>query len=269
MPELPEVETIRRTLLPHLKGKEIVGVEVYLTKAVRPDPDTFKKMLIGRKITTLTRRGKFLIFSLDSGEKMAFHLRMTGRLLYFPSPSPMPRHTTLVLKLKDGGELQMEDYRKFGTVHLFAHEPPPGLARLGPEPWDGQALERLQTVGKRRKGPVKALLLDQTVLAGLGNIYTDEALFAAGIDPARPANTLSPEDWEKLHTAVCHVLEEGLAHQGTSRRDYVDGQGRPGTHQDYLQVYGRKAQPCFRCGGPLNYCRVAGRGTHYCPNCQR
>lgn len=256
-------------MIPHLQGKEIAGAEVYLAKAVRPEPGTFKKLLVGRKISRITRRGKYLIFSLDNGKKAAFHLRMTGRLLYFPASSPPPRHTTLVLKLKDGGELQMEDSRKFGTVHLFERNPPPGLARLGPEPWDKQALKSLQTAGKKRKAPVKALLLDQTVLAGLGNIYTDEALFAAGIDPARPAKTLSPEDWENLYNAVCRVLEEGLAHRGTSRRDYVDGQGEPGTHQDYLRVYGRKRQPCPRCGRPLIYRRVAGRGTHYCPSCQQ
>src|SRR5690554_6103012 len=270
MPELPEVETIRRTLAPYLPGKEIIGAEPRLAKAFRPDPETFAREVTGRMITELSRRGKYFIVTLDNGRKIAFHLRMSGRLLYSEAHVPPPKHTTLVLRFKDGEELLMEDPRKFGTVHLFAAgTPPPGLAALGPEPVDEEAvLANLKAAGERRKAPVKAILLDQTVLAGLGNIYTDEALFLAGIDPARPANKLSPEEWEKLYSVVCRVLQEGIDHRGTSRRDYVDGQGEPGTHQEYLRVYGRRVQPCPVCGQPVAYKRVAGRGTHYCRFCQ-
>ena len=271
MPELPEVETIRKTLALYLPGKEIARVEPLLAKAFRPDPETFVREVTGRKISGLARRGKYLLLSLDNGKQIAFHLRMSGRLLYTEKPSPPPKHTTLILRFKGGEELLMEDPRKFGTVHLFTGENlPPGLAALGPEATEEkEALASLRAAGGRRKAPVKAILLDQTVLAGLGNIYTDEALFLAGIDPSRPANQLSPEDWEKLYAAVRQVLAEGLAHRGTSRRDYVDGKGEPGTHQDYLRVYGRRDQPCLVCGQPVAYKRVAGRGTHYCRFCQQ
>ncbi|NLY88042.1 MAG: bifunctional DNA-formamidopyrimidine glycosylase/DNA-(apurinic or apyrimidinic site) lyase [Firmicutes bacterium] len=271
MPELPEVETILRTLRPYLPGKEITGVEPRLAKAFRPDPETFAREVTGRKITGLARRGKYLLLSLDNGKKIAIHLRMSGRLLYSDNPSPPPKHTTLILRFKDGAELLMEDPRKFGTVQLFTGEnPPSGLAALGPEPIKkDEVLANLWAAGKRRKAPVKAILLDQRVLAGLGNIYTDEALFLAGIDPSRPVNRVSPEEWERLYTAICQVLEESLAHRGTSRRDYVDGKGEPGTHQDYLRVYGRRDKPCPVCGQPVSYKRVAGRGTHYCRFCQR
>ncbi|HHU82525.1 MAG TPA: bifunctional DNA-formamidopyrimidine glycosylase/DNA-(apurinic or apyrimidinic site) lyase [Firmicutes bacterium] len=271
MPELPEVETIRKTLAPYLPGKEITGVEPRLAKAFRPDPETFAREVTGRRITGLSRRGKYLILSLDSGKRVAFHLRMSGRLLYSENPSPPPKHTTLILRFKGGEELLMEDPRKFGTVHLFTGKNlPPGLAALGPEATEKkEALANLRAAGERRKAPVKTILLDQTVLAGLGNIYTDEALFLAGIDPSRPVNQLSPDEWEKLYTAIRRVLTEGLAHRGTSQRDYVDGKGEPGTHQEYLRVYGRRGKPCPVCGQPVSYKRVAGRGTHYCRFCQQ
>jgi len=271
MPELPEVETIRRTLAPYLPGKVITRVEPRLAKAFRPDPETFLREVTGRKITSLARRGKYLLLSLDNGKKIAIHLRMSGRLLYSENPSPPPKHTTLILHFEGGAELLMEDPRKFGTVHLFAgKDAPPGLTALGPEPEKKkEVLANLRAAGERRKVSVKAVLLDQRVLAGLGNIYTDEALFLAGIDPSRPVNRITPEEWEKLYTAICQVLEEGLSHRGTSRRDYVDGKGEPGTHQDYLRVYGRRDQPCPACGEPVAYKRVAGRGTHYCRICQQ
>lgn len=275
MPELPEVETVKRTLAPHLLNKVITSVEVFLAKAIKPGPEMVQKELPGKRIIEISRRGKYLILSLDNGQKLAFHLRMTGRLLYLHRETPTAKHTVIILRLNDGFDLRMVDQRKFGTVNLFTDDDPPkGLKNLGPEPLGDEgapwlALESLKKAAKRRTAPIKALLLDQQVIAGLGNIYTDEALFLAGINPARPANSLTEEEWKRLFRAVREVLTEGIRHRGTTRRDYVDGRGEPGDHQHYLKVYGRRNQKCPVCGESINYSRTAGRGTYYCPHCQR
>ncbi|HHU51773.1 MAG TPA: DNA-formamidopyrimidine glycosylase [Firmicutes bacterium] len=273
MPELPEVETVKRTLAPEIEGKEIIGVEVFLAKAVKPRPEIAEEFLPGRVIQKVTRRGKYLILTLDSQVKVAFHLRMTGQLLYQPRETPLAKHTTLRVSLNDGFDLRMVDQRKFGTINIFAPDgaglAPCGLLTLGPEPFDVDALFSLKKAARRRKGPVKGVLLDQQVLAGLGNIYTDEALFRAGINPARPANSLTEEEWTILYEQICRVLTEGINHRGTTRRDYVDGRGQPGGYQKLLKVYGRKRMACLVCGEPIKYARIAGRGSHFCPHCQK
>lgn len=172
----------------------------------------------------------------------------------------------------DGHSLHFVDPRKFGTVVLSPPAAlPGGLTGLGLEPLTtdkGELLAALEKAAARRSGPVKGLLLDQSVLAGLGNIYADEVLFAAGISPLRPAREVTPAEWERIYRWMIEVLNESLDHRGTSRRDYVDGRGEPGDFQNYLRVYGRKKEPCVKCGNQLVYARVAGRGTHYCPTCQ-
>lgn len=272
MPELPEVETVKRTLAPELVGKAIIAVEVLLLKAIKPRAELLEELLPGRVIQEVDRRGKYLILTVDSGVKIAFHLRMTGQLLYETHDTPLAKHTTLRLWLDDGFDLRMVDQRKFGTVNIYSPEGvglvPQGLLALGPEPFDVGALSRLQQVARGRRGPIKGLLLDQRVLAGLGNIYTDEALFGAGIHPARPAHSLTEAEWEGLYQEICRVLTEGIKHRGTTRRDYVDGRGRPGGYQELLRVYGRKEMACPNCGKPIKYARIAGRGSHFCPNCQ-
>ncbi|NLW55591.1 MAG: bifunctional DNA-formamidopyrimidine glycosylase/DNA-(apurinic or apyrimidinic site) lyase [Firmicutes bacterium] len=272
MPELPEVETIRRSLLPLLPGKKIEEAQIFLEKAVKPSPEAVRDGLIGREIMDIKRRGKYLIIQLDNEQWVTIHLRMSGRLVFMPASAPLEKHTTLTLEFTDGNSLRFVDPRKFGTVVLHAPtEPPAGLSTLGPEPLTtpkAEMLERLQTAAARRPGPVKGMLLDQRVLAGLGNIYVDEALFLAGVRPERPANGICAAEWEKIYESMLKVLNDSIEHRGTSERDYVDGLGEPGYHQVYLQVYGRKREPCRKCGTELIYTRVAGRGTHYCPNCQ-
>ncbi len=272
MPELPEVETIRRSLLPLVRGKVIGEARVFLTKAVKPAPEEFASELKGKRIIDLQRRGKYLLFLLDSGQRLAFHLRMAGRLVWQSGSGPPAKHTTLVLDFLVGHSLHFVDPRKFGTAVLSPPATPPaGLTSLGPEPLTtekGELLAALEKAAARRSGPVKGLLLDQRVLAGLGNIYADEVLFAAGISPLRPAREVTPTEWERIYQRMIEVLNESLDHRGTSRRDYVDGRGEPGDFQNHLRVYGRKKEPCVNCGNQLVYARVAGRGTHYCPTCQ-
>ncbi|HHW11796.1 MAG TPA: bifunctional DNA-formamidopyrimidine glycosylase/DNA-(apurinic or apyrimidinic site) lyase [Firmicutes bacterium] len=273
MPELPEVETIRRSLLPLVQGAVIDKVQVFLAKAVKPAPAEFETALTGKRITGLARRGKYLLFQLDSGQCLAFHLRMAGRLVWQSGTAPLAKHTTLVMKLQDGKSLHFVDPRKFGTAVLFPPAAPPaGLTALGLEPLTTEKEELLAVLAKaaaRRSGPVKGLLLDQQVLAGLGNIYADEVLFAAGVSPLRPAREVTRAEWEKIYDSMVRILNASLAHRGTSQRDYVDGRGKAGEFQNYLKVYGRKKEPCVNCGAQLVYARVAGRGTHYCSTCQR
>ena len=235
MPELPEVETIRRSLAPLVEGKVIREARVYLSKAVKPAPEEFAAELKEKRITNLERRGKYLLFLLDTGQQLVFHLRMSGRLVWQGEDSPLAKHTTLVLLLTDGQSLHFVDPRKFGTAVLSPPAAlPGGLAGLGLEPLTTEKEKLLAVLAKaaaRRSGPVKGLLLDQSVIAGLGNIYADEVLFAAGISPLRPAREVTPYEWERVYQKMIAILNESLTHRGTSRRDYVDGRGEPGPDQ--------------------------------------
>lgn len=278
MPELPEVETIRRSLLPLIQGREIINTEI-LHPNVLINHD--QRSLHGWEITGLRRRGKYLLIDLVQasdpveGALLMVHLRMTGKLLYRTEEIEPTKHTHLRFSLK--GEniawLDFEDVRRFGRVWLlpaFGELENPGLAGLGPEPLaDEWSLESFRNILQRRRAPIKAVLLDQTVVAGIGNIYCDEALFRAGILPGRPANSLSPEDAARLQEAVRHVIKEGIGHRGTSFRDYVDGLGGKGYFQQHLQVYRRNGQKCNVCGETIVKRKIAGRGTHICPQCQK
>lgn len=274
MPELPEVETVRRTLLPKLVGHVITGVELFWPRAIRfPEPETFAAELRGRRVLDLERRGKHLILRLSEGRSLVVHLRMTGRLLYRDEGDEVSPYTTVLLRLDRGKALHFVDVRKFGVMHLVC----PGewdrvtsLAGIGAEPLSEEfALEYLEAALAAGKGPVKGRLLDQRRIAGLGNIYVDEALHRAGIYPGRPAGSLSRAELEKLHQAIRQVLAEGIEHRGTSVRDYVDGDGRAGAFQQRLRVYQRTGLPCLACGTPIRRTVLAGRGTFFCPRCQR
>lgn len=278
MPELPEVETIRRSLLPLIQGREIIKTEV-----LHPDVliNQDQRPLHGWKITDLRRRGKYLMIDLvqaadpTEGALLMVHLRMTGKLLYRTEEIEPTKHTHLRFSLKGDNItwLDFEDVRRFGRVWLlpaFGELENPGLAGLGPEPLsDEWSPESFWDILRRRRAPIKAVLLDQTVVAGIGNIYCDEALFRAGILPGRPSNSLSPEDAARLQEAVRQVIKEGIGHRGTSFRDYVDGLGGKGYFQQCLQVYRRSGEKCTVCGETIVKCRVAGRGTHICPHCQK
>jgi len=272
MPELPEVETVRRDLEPWVVGRRIVGLDV--DAATAPlllggvPVDEFRARLTGRRITALRRRGKYLCFELDDGASLLAHLRMTGRLVRRARGAPPEPYERARIVLGTGEELRWCDLRKFGTWQL-TERPDDITGRLGPEPLDPCfTADTLARSLAGRRAPVKSVLLNQRRIAGLGNIYADEALFAAGIHPARPAGSLSRGEVERLHAAIRSVLARGVEHRGASFRDYVDGEGAPGQEQMYVQVFRRTGKPCYRCGATISRIVLGGRSTHFCPRCQ-
>jgi formamidopyrimidine-DNA glycosylase len=272
LPELPEVETISRQLAAAIPGRTICDAEVHLEKVVKePAPAAFPGRVRGRKITGVSRRGKYLLLELDDGHTLVIHLRMSGQLVYEEEAAPLPRHTHLVLHL-DRGRLRLTDLRQFGRVWLLpAAEASrlPELAKLGPEPFSAAFSEAyLAGLLRNSRRRLKPLLLDQEVVAGIGNIYADEILFRAGLHPARRGAELTASEVKRLYHAVKEVLAEGVAHRGTSIRDYVDAEGREGSHQNFLKVHHRAGQPCLRCGTPIEKIKFGGRGTYFCPGCQ-
>ncbi len=272
MPELPEVENVRRTLAPHLLGRKITLIEIYVGRMIKwPDSDKFVAELTGRLINNLLRRGKYLLFDLDNDKLLVVHLRMTGALVVTPTDQPPP-YARIRFALSDGSSLWYTDVRTLGTLHLLSKGENiiKGLKGLGPEPLAGQLdLAYLRTVLAKRKSTIKGLLLDQSVIAGIGNIYADEALAVAGIRPDRKANEISAKESKKLFEAIIKVIAQGIENRGTSFRDYKDGDGKKGSNQEHLLVYGRGKKPCHECQTPIEYVKVAGRGTCYCPKCQK
>jgi formamidopyrimidine-DNA glycosylase len=274
LPELPEVETVVADLRPHLVGATVVDCDLRFPAIVRhPEPWLFQAGVTGRRIEALTRRGKYILGHLDSGELLVVHLGMTGQLLYASPEEPFQDHTHAVLKLDRGLELRYRDVRRFGRL-LFGTEQEliaeRKLPKLGPEPIDesftaADLYRRLEG----RRAPLKALLLDQAVVAGVGNIYADESCFRARVRPDRPAGTLSRPAVRRLHAALRDSLNLGIANRGTSVDDYVDAWGRKGRQQEELLVYGRGGLPCPSCGRPLALVRLAGRSTVFCRRCQR
>ncbi|MGQ9778319.1 MAG: bifunctional DNA-formamidopyrimidine glycosylase/DNA-(apurinic or apyrimidinic site) lyase [Bacillota bacterium] len=272
MPELPEVETIKRSLAPRLLGRSILEADVRLRKMVEGmEPAELRRRLLGQVIGGLDRRGKYLLLELAAGDRVAFHLRMTGRLLLRPAGPAEEPHTYLVFRLAGGEDLVYIDPRKFGRLYYLpaGEELPPPLAMLGPEPLGADFTPSLLAgILAGRRGAIKPTLLDQRLLAGIGNIYADEILHRAGVHPTRPAGGLKEEEVLRLHGAMRAVLTEAICYRGTSKRDYVDGEGRPGDYQERLAVYGRAGEPCLACGHPIRRIVVGGRGTYFCPACQ-
>ena len=273
MPELPEVETVRRTLEGLLVGRSVVALRVGAFDGVLggPPEDEVAARLVGRSFTRVRRRAKYLLLDLDDGTGLIVHLRMTGRLGIVPAKSPPLRFEHLAIALDDGNELRFADQRKFGRVlHVTAEELRRLERRFGPEPLGaGFTARRLAAALARRPGKLKSVLLDQELLAGLGNIYVDEALFRARLHPERPANGLSPQEIRRLHRAIRAVLREGIERRGTTFSSFQDAAGREGDNQHNLRVYGRIGLPCLRCAYPLAKSIVGGRTTAYCPRCQR
>ena len=270
MPELPEVENVVTTLAPGLLGATIERAVVLCAVSVgRPSPDEFASRIAGRQVLGLSRRGKYILVALGGGLHLVAHLRMTGALLLSPDEAPQPRFARVALVLVDGRVLWFADLRKFGRLWLVG-DPSEVLPDLGPEPFD-PALDAASLHGRLQhcRRPVKSLLLDQAFVAGLGNIYADEALFVAGIHPCRPASALSQREATSLLEAIRRVLADGIANRGTTIANYVDANGRPGENQEQLLVYGRAGQECPRCGGKIGRLRLAGRNAAFCPRCQR
>ena len=272
MPELPEVENIRLTLTPHLLGRGIDDVQIYLPRIIkRPSAEDFSAGVIGGVINDVLRRGKYLLVSFTNQKFLVAHMRLTGALIA-AGPDEAPPYARVRFSLSDGNSLWYTDVRTLGALYLLneGETAIKGLRELGPEPLDGQLTAAcFAQIMKKRSAAVKGVLLDQSAIAGVGNIYADEALALAGVLPSRKASELSPEEAERLHRALIGVIRQGIANGGTSFRDYKDGDGKKGDNQNYLLVYGRRGQPCRKCGEPLTYARVAGRGTTYCPRCQK
>jgi len=274
MPELPEVETIKRTLDKKITGLSITGVAITMLKIIRePSPEEFSKQITGSRITRLGRRGKYLLLYLTGDNVLVIHLRMTGRLVYSAPGEPPAKHTHVIFSLSDGYELRFIDMRQFGRLQLASQQAlnqVKGLKDLGPEPLEREFTRTfLRRELKRKRVRIKSLLLDQTFIAGLGNIYTDEALHRAHLNPKRIANSLSPREVAKLYHAIIEVLQEGIENRGTSFRDYVDGDGRKGDYQELLRVYNREGSPCPHCGTAITRIKVNGRSSYFCPACQR
>jgi formamidopyrimidine-DNA glycosylase len=272
MPELPEVETIRRGLEPLVVGRRIERAAIRDPRLTRPfDPDEVARQIQGERITSLDRRGKYLVVRFESGRVLLIHLRMTGNFRVAGGDPADGPHDRAVLRLDNDSDVIYRDIRRFGTWLLVEpHELEPYLdERVGEEPLE-KAFRTAALAARLagRRAPIKAALLDQRTVAGLGNIYADEALWRARIHPLRPAGDLEPDEVRRLHRGLRDALRTGIARQGATLSNYATPDGESGRMQEEFKVYGREGEPCLRCGTPIEKIRVAGRGTWYCPRCQ-
>ncbi len=284
MPELPEVETIRLGLQKQILGLQIKDIEVLATKTFPNDP----KPLIGQTITGVWRRAKVLGIDLTGNLTLIFHLKMTGQVIYddgqrrlsggHPTADmrdEMPNKSTRVIfSLTDGSHIYFNDQRKFGWVKVIATDQIDQhdfLKGLGPEPLDKKfTVEVLkERVSKRKSMPIKVAIMEQQLIAGVGNIYASEACFDAGIDPRRKVATITDEEYQKLHQGIISSLKDGIKYGGSSRAHYVNSEGEKGLFLDYAYVYGRDGDLCKKCGTVIHKTKLAGRGTFYCPTCQK
>ena len=286
MPELPEIETIKRVIEPQIQGLMIDKVNVKRPEVVAyPAADKFCGLLTGQTISHMTRRGKFLVIHLNSNDRIILHLRMTGCLLLTPADYPEEKHTHITFSLNDGTEkgqsnehpcsleLRFSDTRRFGRLWLLKNgeaDTYSGIEKLGAEPFDKLlTAEYLNTLLGKRKKAVKECLLDQSMIAGIGNIYSDEILFTAGIYPARPANSLDMEEWERLAAAIPERISYFIEVNKITPEEYLETKGQDYRNTPFLQVYGQEGKPCPKCGETLCRIVVGGRGSVYCPACQK
>jgi formamidopyrimidine-DNA glycosylase len=281
MPELPEVETVARDLRPRLVGATIVGARVLWSRTVRThEPLAFGEVVAGREVLVVGRRAKQIVIELSGDAAMTIHLKMTGQLFVVAAEAPEDPYVRLVLELADGRELRFRDIRKFGRVGLYGRDPVTRelvaelggvavFAAIGPEPLeDAFTVREFRRRSRRRKGRLKSLLLDQSFLAGVGNIYADEALWRSRLHPLRTVGTLRPADERHLYDAIRTVLAEAVDRRGSSIDDYTAPDG-DGSMQERLDVYQRTGEPCPRCGRPIKRIVVGARSTHFCSWCQR
>ena len=286
MPELPEVETVRRQLHDRIAGKRIRGISIFKTGREVPHGEKFATAVKGRKVAGVERRAKVLIFRFDDGNAVLGHLKMTGRFVFVDSMSAplnppitggkrkrfafVPgKHDRMMFVFDSGDHLVWSDVRMFGYLrYVDAKEAERQLSHYGPEPLEATAAELAEGLKRKSFRSIKATLLDQTVIAGIGNIYADEALFRAGIRPGRRTRSLKDEERLRLAKEIKAVLKASLARKGTSANDYVDTTGEKGTFKNFLKVYGRGGKPCRVCETPITKTVVAQRGTHFCKQCQ-
>lgn len=272
MPELPEVETIVRSLGPGLRGRVIDRAELLFKPLLRRRPVGGLAGLAGRRVLGTRRRGKLALIAVEGGWALVFHLKMTGQLLLADGQEAPDKHTRLIVRFRDGGpELRFRDVRKFGFLLCVSGVPEescPELLALGPEPLD-VTLEDFRRILRPKKGRIKSLLLDQTVIAGIGNIYADEILFDSRIHPETPAVALSAKAVVRLWESTRKILALAIEAKGSSLSDYVDADGKPGSFQFFHKAYGREGEKCGRCGASIRRAVVGGRSTFFCPKCQR
>jgi formamidopyrimidine-DNA glycosylase len=295
MPELPEVETVRRQLEPEVVGRRVESAEVLDERWTRPrSPRELERAVAGRRIEAVDRRGKYLLVRLEGDRTLVMHLRMTGNLLFRPADAsgesavdlmearlggprlyeshPDARFLRAVIRLDDGSEVWFTDARRFGHAEVLtaAELEPYFAARLGLEPLSDELTpEALCRVAAGRTAPLKSFLLNQAGIAGIGNIYADEALWRARLHPLSPAGSMRPEHCEDLCEGIVEALEAALAHGGSSIDDYRDARGERGSMQDEFLVHTREGEPCVRCGETIRRIVVAGRSTYFCPGCQK
>lgn len=269
MPELPEVETVKRQLHAGLSGRRIIHVEVWREGRIQPDGQGFAKLVQDRVIRSVERRAKLLIFKLDDGNALTAHLKMTGKFTFVEPGYQKQKHDRLLFTFDDGTSVVWSDVRQFGFIHrVTAGELKEILSAYGPEPLETDVKQLAERLSQPKTRALKAALLNQEVVAGLGNIYADEACHRAGLRPMRRLGTLSRADRESVMKYAQEILREAIEQKGTSANDYVDTKGERGGFLGLLRVYGREGEPCQRCKANIKKVVFAQRGTHYCPSCQ-
>lgn len=276
MPELPEVETIRRQLEKNIKGATIKSVEIRSAKPLNVSRKEFEKAVTGEKIKNIKRRAKLLIFELSNGDNLLFHLKMTGKMLLAPKNTEPAKHTHIVFDLSSVYNLFFDDYRKFGFVKVFKKQPG-GLENYldkqgyGPEPLAPEFVYKIMKACllSHPNKKIKEILMNQSCIAGIGNIYAAEICFYAGISPSRKIADITDMEFKKIYIGAKKILKSAIASRGSSADAYVDAYGKQGTFVPKLRVYGRKEKKCFRCGGIIKKEKLAGRGTFWCPKCQK
>lgn len=283
MPELPEVETVTRGLKRHLIGLKITDAGVTLPKITNLKPAQFRKALIGKRITGVHRRAKVIIITLLGSKQnnqlnpltnkyLVVHLKMSGQLLYRKPDDPILKHTHIIIKLNNHHQLRFRDQRQFGYVRFYDHK---GLEHFmvahsfGPEPLDGMTLPEFQAlINVRPNSRIKPLLLDQTVIAGIGNLYADEILFYAGVHPLRRVGKLTPAELKDMYAGMKQILRKAIKERGSSVELYVDADGKPGNYVRYIKTYDREGEPCLRCGAKITRIKIGSRSAYFCPKCQ-
>lgn len=273
MPELPEVENVKNGLKDLLLNREIEDVTVLWKNIIKePTIEEFKHKIGGQRIETIERRGKFLLFILET-HVIISHLRMEGKFRIEKATVPLTKHTHVVFNLDNGEELRYLDVRKFGRMSLVKKDllsVHPSLSSLGPEPIkEDLSINWISQFLKNKKRSIKSCLLDQRMVAGIGNIYADEILFASGIHPERTGDSLKPVEIQTLHDTIINIMDIAVRAGGTTIRTYSNAYGREGNYQKNLKVYGKTHELCENCQTPIQKIKVAQRGTHYCPNCQK
>jgi len=271
MPELPEVETIRGDLQKLIVGKKILDIKTDSPKQVQPSLAKVKKSILGTTIKKVARRAKIIQIFLSNGQSIIIHLKLTGRLLVRKKSAPKDQWQHVTLSLSGGKELRFADSRKFGWLKLLKDESELQklLSQFGPEPLDDLTFIKFKEILLATRRPIKIVLMDQAKISGVGNIYAGDALFLARVDPRRPANKISPDEAKKIYEALNKVLKDCLRYRGASDQYYLDALGQKGHYQDHFLVYQRQGKKCFRCPEKIIRVSLGGRGTFFCPHCQK